>query len=88
MKLQTKLVRNIKYINKQNYLKKINNRLFYNTIKKNKSEIFDRDEIQKNSKLTEYIVMERAKKYLLENPNNYNLTIFEKIKQNKYNSKL
>ena len=78
----------IKYINKQNYLKKINNRLFYNTIKKNKSEIFDRDEIQKNSKLTEYIVMERAKKYLLENPNNYNLTIFEKIKQNKYNSKL
>ena len=78
----------IKYINKQNYLKKINNRLFYNTIKKNKSEIFDRDEIQKNSKLTEYIVMERAKKYLLENPNNHNLTIFEKIKQNKYNSKL
>ena len=75
----------IKYMNKQNYLKKINNRLFYNTIKKNKSEIFDRDEIQKNSKLTEYIVMERAKKYLLENPNNYNLTIFEKIKQNKYN---
>ena len=78
----------IKYINKQNHLKKINNRLFYNIIKKNKSEIFDRDEIQKNSKLTEYIVMERAKKYLLENPNNYNLTIFEKIKGNKYNYKL
>ena len=78
----------LKYINKQEHLKNINNRLFYNIIKKNKSEIFDRDEIQKNSKLTEFIVMERAKKYLLENPNNYNLTIFEKIKRNKYKSKL
>ena len=78
----------LNYINKQEHLKNINNRLFYNIINKNKSEIFDRDEIQKNSKLTEFIVMERAKKYLLENPNNYNLTIFEKIKRNKYKSKL
>ena len=73
----------VKYQNKQEQLKQINNRLFYNIINKNKINNFDREEIQKNSKLTEFIIMERAKKYLLENPKNYNLEIFGRIKGKK-----
>ena len=73
----------VKYKNKQEQLKQINNRLFYNIVNKNKINNIDREEIQKNSKLTEFIFMERAKKYLLENPKNYNLEIFGRIKGKK-----
>lgn len=55
----------IKNINKQEHLKKINNRMYYDKLRKNNMVEFDRNDIQRKLKLTEYIVMERAKKKLL-----------------------
>jgi len=55
----------LKYVNKQDYIKKINNRLYYDIIRKNNLNEFDRNDIQRKMKLTELIVMERAKKKLL-----------------------
>ena len=55
----------IKNINKQEHLKKINNRMYYDKLRKNNIAEFDRNDIQRKLKLTEYIVMERAKKKLL-----------------------
>ena len=55
----------IKNLNKQEHLKKINNRMYYDKLRKNNLVEFDRNDIQRKLKLTEYIVMERAKKKLL-----------------------
>ena len=55
----------IKNVNKQEQIKKINNRLYYDIIQKKNLMEFDRNDIQRKMKLTELIVMERAKKKLL-----------------------
>ena len=55
----------IKNMNKQEHLKQINNRLYYDNIRKNNLIEFDRNDIQRRLKLTEFVVMERAKKKLL-----------------------
>ena len=55
----------IKNVNKQEHIKKINNRLYYDIIHKKNLMEFDRNDIQRKLKLTELIVMERAKKKLL-----------------------
>ena len=55
----------IKNMNRQEHLKQINNRLYYDNIRKNNLIEFDRNDIQKKLKLTEFVVMERAKKILL-----------------------
>ena len=54
----------IKNMNKQEHLKQINNRLYYDNIRKNNLIEFDRNDIQRRLKLTEFVVMERAKKQL------------------------
>lgn len=83
-KVDKKNRRIVKYMNRQEKMKEINNRMYYDIINKNKHAEYDREEIKKRSKLTEFIVMERAKKkYLLENPNNKPYTIYERIKRNK-----
>ena len=65
-------------------MKEINNRMYYDIINKNKNDEYDREEIKKRSKLTEFIVMERVKKkYLLENQNNKPFMFYERIKINK-----
>jgi hypothetical protein len=61
-KKNRKIIRNM---NKQEHLKRINNRMYYDKLKKNNMVEFDRNDIQRKLKLTEYIVMERAKKKLL-----------------------
>ena len=55
----------IKNVNKQEQIKKINNRLYYDIIQKKNLMEFDRNDIQRKMKLTELIVMERAKKKIL-----------------------
>ena len=55
----------IKNVNKQEQIKKINNRLYYDIIQKKNFMEFDRNDIQRKMKLTELIVMERAKKKIL-----------------------
>ena len=50
--------------NKQEKLKEINNRLYYDIIRKHNLAEFDRVDIQRKSKLTEFVVMEMAKKKL------------------------
>jgi len=55
----------IKNINKQEQIKKINNRLYYDIIQKKNLIEFDRNDIQRKMKLTEFVVMERAKKKML-----------------------
>lgn len=75
----------LKKKNKQEKLKEINNRLYYNIIKNNKVE-FDRNDIQRSAKLTEFVVMEKAKKkFLFENAKINFVNILEKIKQFKNN---
>ena len=54
----------IKNMNKQEHLKQINNRLYYDNIRKNNIMEFDRNDIQRKLKLTEFVVMEMAKKKL------------------------
>ena len=66
----------IKNINKKEHLKKINDRLYYDYIRKNNLMELDRDYIQRKLKLTEFVVMERAKKNLL----------YEKVRNNFINS--
>ena len=39
--------------------------MYYNTIKKNPIEEFDMDKIRKNLKLTEFIVLQRARQTLM-----------------------
>ena len=74
----------VKHINRQEKMKEINNRMYYDIINKNKNDEYDREEIKKRTKLTEFIVMERAKKkYLLENQNNKPFKLYERIKINK-----
>ena len=55
----------IKNMNKQEHLKKINYRMYYDKLRQNNLVEFDRNDIQRKLKLTEYIIMERAKKKLL-----------------------
>ena len=50
---------------KNKSLRKINERMYYNTIKKNPIEEFDMDKIRKNLKLTEFIVLQRARQTLM-----------------------
>ena len=58
--------RNIKKMKKS--LKKINERLYYKNIRKNLIEEYDIEEIKKKFKLTEYIVLQRARQaMILEN---------------------
>ena len=54
----------IKNMNKQEHLKQINNRLYYDNIRKNSLIEFDINYIQRRLKLTEYVFMEMAKKKL------------------------
>ena len=51
-------------MNKKEHLKQINNRLYYDNIRKNSLIEFDRNYIQRRLKLTEYVFMEMAKKKL------------------------
>ena len=76
----------IKKKDKQEKLKEINNRLYYNIIMKNNKAEFDRNEIKRKSKLTEFIVMEKAKKkFLFENAKRNFANNPEKIKIYKNN---
>ena len=54
----------LKTMNKQEHLRQINNRLYYDNIRKNNLIEFDRNDIQRKLKLTEFVVMQRAKKKL------------------------
>ena len=49
---------------KKKSLKKLNERMYYKNIRKNLNEEFDIEEIKKKLKLTEYIVLQRAKQAL------------------------
>ena len=74
----------IKSRNRQEKLKEINNRLYYDIFRKNNSAEFDRVDIQRKTKLTEFVVMEMAKKkYLLENVQNNYVNILKRINKNK-----
>ena len=74
----------IKNINKQEHLKKINNRLYYDNIRKNNLLEFDRNDIQRKLKLTEFVVMERAKKILLlQKAKNKFISRLDKINKSK-----
>ena len=76
----------IKTKNKQEKLKEINNRLYYDIIRRHNLAEFDRVDIQRKLKLTEFVVMERAKKkYLFENAKNNYVNILKKIKLFKAN---
>ena len=76
----------IKKKDKEEKLKEINNRLYYNIIMKNNKAEFDRNEIKRKSKLTEFIVMEKAKKkFLFENAKRNFANNPEKIKIYKNN---
>ena len=71
---------------KEEKLKEINKRLYYDIIKRDNLEEFDRNDIQRTLKLTEFVVLERAKKkYLFENiKNNTNYkNILKRITQYK-----
>ena len=49
-------------------LKKLNERMYYNSLRKNLSQEYEIDEIKKKLKLTEYIILQRAKQaFLLQN---------------------
>ena len=73
----------IKNINKQEHLKQINNRMYYDNIRKNNMIEFDRNDIQRKLKLTEFVVMERAKKKLkFQNIKNTFVNILKNIKKN------
>ena len=54
----------LKTINRQEHLKQINNRLYYDNFRKKNLIEFDRNDIQRKLKLTEFVVMQRAKKKL------------------------
>ena len=56
---------------KKKSLKKINERMYYNCLKKNLSEEYEIDEIKKKLKLTEYIVLQRAKQAFLLRKKNF-----------------
>ena len=74
----------IKSRNRQEKLKEINNRLYYDIFRKNNSAEFDRVDIQRKTKLTEFVVMEMAKKkYLFENVQNNYVNILKRINKNK-----
>ena len=76
----------IKTKNMHEKLKEINNRLYYDIIRKHNLAQFDRVDIQRKLKLTEFVVMQRAKKkYLFENAKNNYTTILKKIKLYKQN---
>ena len=72
--------------NKQEKLKEINNRLYYDIIRKYNMAEFDRTDIQRKLKLTEFVFMERAKKkYLFESAKSNYVTVLKKIKSYKLN---
>ena len=72
----------IQNMNKQEHLKQINNRLYYDIIRKNNLIEFDRNDIQRKLKLTEYVVMERSKKKLMfQNVKNTITNILKTIKK-------
>ena len=76
----------LKKKNKQEKLKEINNRLYYNIIRKHNKVEFDRNDIKRSAKLTEFVVMEKAKKkFLFENAKINFVNILKKIKQDKNN---
>lgn len=71
---------------KMEKLKEINNRLYYDIIRRHNLAEFDRNDIKKKFKLTEFVVMERAKKkFLFESAKNNYVTILKKIKLYKTN---
>lgn len=71
-----KLLYNYSYNNskvepKKISLKKLNERMYYNSLRRNLSEEYEIDEIKKKLKLTEYIVLQRAKQaFLFQNGHN------------------
>ena len=72
----------MKNMNKQEHLKQINNRLYYDNIRKNNLIEFDRNDIQRKLKLTEFVVMERAKKKLqFQKANNSFINILDRLKK-------
>ena len=72
--------------NKQEKLKEINNRLYYDIIRKHNMAEFDRTDIQRKLKLTEFVFMERAKKkYLFESAKSNYVTVLKRIKSYKLN---
>jgi len=50
---------------KKKSLRKINERMYYNSIKRNPIEEFDMDKIRKKQKLTEFIVLQRTRQTLM-----------------------
>ena len=65
-------------------LKEINKRLYYDNIKGYNLDEFDRNDIQRTLKLTEFVVMERAKKkYLFRSAKNNYTSIIKRINRNK-----
>lgn len=76
----------INNMNKQEHLKQINNRLYYDNIRKNNLIEFDRNDIQRKLKLTEFVVMERAKKKLqIQMAKNRFISFLDRIKNKEYN---
>ena len=51
---------------KQERIKNINNRMYYNNITKKNMKDYDLNDIRKNLKLTEFIVMKRGKQKLFK----------------------
>ena len=69
---------------KEEKLKEINKRLYYDNIKGYNLDEFDRNDIQRTLKLTEFVVMERAKKkYLFRSAKNNYTSIIKRINRNK-----
>ena len=70
-KVNTKLQNNY---NREQHIREINDRMYYNNLKKKYHAQGVSDEIKRKLKLTEYIIVQRAKKKMfLEHYNNFNI---------------
>ena len=83
-KKNTKLLDNY---NKQQHIREINDRMYYNNLKKKFHEEGFTDEIKRKLKLTEYIIIQRAKKQMFIKQFNKNFSFKRKIdiSENKQN---
>ena len=80
-KVNTKLQNNF---NRQQHIREINDRMYYNNLKKKYHAQGVSDEIKRKLKLTEYIIVQRAKKKMfLENYNNFNIKRANSLNINK-----
>ena len=60
--------------NRMQHIREINDRMYYNNLKKKYHDQGVTDEIKRKLKLTEYIIVQRAKKKMfLEQFNNFNI---------------